>query len=162
MSINGSFHTSGASIARGRPPRQIEQKPEPAIRRGTACTKAFLREEGGTRSVTEGACATSCFHLLYRNALSLSRLTAPAPSRREPFAKPLPTEKHHQRNFLGGASYFSAKNAEMRVFSFLYPECLLENRRKRGIRGRYFKIIETIWPEYRSNQRNSPNMEKNG
>ena len=35
MSINGSFHTSGASIARGSP-RTVGQKPEPTIRRETA------------------------------------------------------------------------------------------------------------------------------
>jgi len=27
----------------------------------------------------------------------------------------LPTEKHHQRNFLGDVRYFSAKNAERRM-----------------------------------------------
>ena len=36
--------------------------------------KAFLREEGGTRSVTEGACVTLSLDKLYSNALSLSQL----------------------------------------------------------------------------------------
>ena len=35
---------------------------------------AFLREEGGTRSVTEGARATLTLYKLYGNAFSLSRL----------------------------------------------------------------------------------------
>ena len=35
MSINGSFHTSGASIARGSP-HTIGQKPEPTIRKRMA------------------------------------------------------------------------------------------------------------------------------
>ena len=47
-------------------------------------TKAFLREEGGTRSVTEGACATlKSDETLLQRALPQSP-TAPAPSRREP------------------------------------------------------------------------------
>ena len=41
--------------------------------------KAFLREEGGTRSVTEGACATLDLHLFFHNALSLSRLRRQLP-----------------------------------------------------------------------------------
>ena len=44
MLINGSFHTSGASIAHGSP-RTIGQKPEPTIRRGMT-HKASLREGG--------------------------------------------------------------------------------------------------------------------
>ena len=53
-------------------------------------TKAFLREEGGTRSVTEGACATlKSDETLLQRALPQSP-TAPAPSRREPlYAKRL-------------------------------------------------------------------------
>ena len=35
--------------------------------------KAFLQEEGGARSVTEGACVTLGLDKLYCNALSLSR-----------------------------------------------------------------------------------------
>ncbi len=35
---------------------------------------AFLWEEGGTRSVTEGVHVTLVFHKFYRNALSLTRL----------------------------------------------------------------------------------------
>ena len=42
---------------------------------------AFLREEGGTRSVTEGARVTLDLHYLYRNALSLSRLRRQLPPR---------------------------------------------------------------------------------
>ena len=88
---------------------------------------AFLREEGGTRQgfpeanemsfggslrcVTEGDRATLSFRKFHCIALSLSRF-ATAHSRREPFVKSLPTEKHHQRNFLGGVRYFSANNAE--------------------------------------------------
>ena len=34
------------------------------------------------------------------------------------FRKVAPTEKHHQRNFLGGVRVFSAKNAEPFVTSF--------------------------------------------
>ena len=37
-------------------------------------TKAFLREEGGTRSVTEGACVTLSLDESHCNALSLSQL----------------------------------------------------------------------------------------
>ena len=53
MSINGSFHTSGASIARGRPPRKIEQKPEPTISRGASHIRL---PPGGSwrRKATEG------------------------------------------------------------------------------------------------------------
>ena len=36
--------------------------------------KAFLREEGGTRSVTEGACVTLSLDESHCNALSLSQL----------------------------------------------------------------------------------------
>ena len=57
MSINGSFHTSGASIARGHPPRQIEQKPKPTIRRGTA-RKSLPPRGRGTAIAVEGACVT--------------------------------------------------------------------------------------------------------
>ena len=47
-------------------------------------TKAFLREEGGTRSVTEGACATlKSDETLLQRALPQSP-AAPAPSQREP------------------------------------------------------------------------------
>ena len=50
MSINGSFHTSGASIARGIP-RTIGQKPEPTIRKGMVhirlpSCKRLLRKHG--------------------------------------------------------------------------------------------------------------------
>ena len=41
--------------------------------------KAFLREEGGTRSVTEGARATLNFDFLCYNAFSLSRLRRQLP-----------------------------------------------------------------------------------
>ena len=41
--------------------------------------KAFLREEGGTRSVTEGACATLNLCKFECNALSLSRLRRQLP-----------------------------------------------------------------------------------
>ena len=40
---------------------------------------AFLREEGGTRSVTEGARVTVVFNKFYRNALSLTRLRRELP-----------------------------------------------------------------------------------
>ena len=40
---------------------------------------AFLREEGGTRSVTEGARVTLVFNKFYRNALSLTRLRRELP-----------------------------------------------------------------------------------
>ena len=40
---------------------------------------AFLREEGGTRSVTEGACATLTLYKLYGNEFSLSRLRRQLP-----------------------------------------------------------------------------------
>ena len=53
-------------------------------------TKAFLREEGGTRSVTEGACATlKSDKTLLQRPLPQSP-TAPAPSRREPLRESLP------------------------------------------------------------------------
>ena len=42
---------------------------------------AFLREEGGTRSVTEGACETLAFNKFYHNALSLTRLRRELPPR---------------------------------------------------------------------------------
>ena len=80
--------------------------------------KHSLMWGGGTRSVTEGARVTLSFRNFHCIALSLSRF-ATAPSRREPFVKPLPTEKHHQRNLLGGASYFSAKDASPRVYFFM-------------------------------------------
>ena len=35
------------------------------------------------------------------------------------FSKFPPTKKHHQRNLLGGVRVFSAKNAELRISSFL-------------------------------------------
>ena len=40
---------------------------------------AFLREEGGTRSVTEGARVTLALHRFYCNALSLTRLRRELP-----------------------------------------------------------------------------------
>ena len=40
---------------------------------------AFLREEGGTRSVTEGARVTLVFNKFYHNALSLTRLRRELP-----------------------------------------------------------------------------------
>ena len=40
---------------------------------------AFLREEGGTRSVTEGVRVTLDLHYFYRNALSLTRLRRELP-----------------------------------------------------------------------------------
>ena len=40
---------------------------------------AFLREEVGTRSVTEGARVTLVFNKFYRNALSLTRLRRELP-----------------------------------------------------------------------------------
>ena len=40
---------------------------------------AFLREEGGTRSVTEGARATLTLYKLYGNEFSLSRLRRQLP-----------------------------------------------------------------------------------
>ena len=54
-------------------PRMIGQMPEPTISRETARTQAFLREEGGTRSVTEGARVTLSFRNFHCIALSLSR-----------------------------------------------------------------------------------------
>ena len=45
-----------------------------------------------------------------------------APSRREPFRIVPPIEKHHQRKFLGGVSYFSAKVAELTARDFLYND----------------------------------------
>ena len=68
----------------------------------------------GTAIAVEGACVPWNLDWPHNNALSLSRLTAPAPSRREPFRIVPPIEKHHQRKFLGGVRYFSAKIAEAR------------------------------------------------
>ena len=77
---------SGASIARGSP-RTIGRKPEPTIRRET--TRKSLPPGGrGTAIAVEGARVTFSLHGFYCYALSLSRLTAPAPSRREPFVSP--------------------------------------------------------------------------
>ena len=85
-------------------------------------TKAFLREEGGTRSVTEGACATLKFdETLPQRALPQSP-AAPAPSRREPFVSSQ-RQKHHQRKFLGGVRVFSAKNAETKGVVFVLGGC---------------------------------------
>ena len=69
--------------------------------------------------MTEGARVTLSFRNFHCIALSLSRF-ATAPSRREPFVKLLPTEKHHQRNFLGGVRCFSAKVAEAKVLLFFF------------------------------------------
>ena len=51
MFVFSAFPTlaSGASIARGRPLREIGQKPEPAISRRNDFKKASLREGGGPR-----------------------------------------------------------------------------------------------------------------
>ena len=86
--------------------------PEPTILRETARTKAFLREEGGTRSVTEGARVTLSVRKFNCIALSLSRLTAPAPSRREPLCKPVSTKNTTKEISLVVFVFFSAKVAE--------------------------------------------------
>ena len=109
---------SGASIARGSPPRQIGQKPESTIRRRTA-HKSLPPGGRGTAIAVEGACGTLSSRALYCNALSLSRL------RRQPlpegaFRKFTSIEKHHQRKFLGGVRVFSAKVAEASRCFFYY------------------------------------------
>ena len=53
-------------------------------------TKAFLREEGGTRSVTEGACATLKSDETLLQCILPQSPAAPAPSRREPLRESLP------------------------------------------------------------------------
>ena len=55
-------------------------------RKRSVLNKAFLREEGGNRRLTEGACVGLKFDVFYSCALSSTRF-AGAPSRREPNGK---------------------------------------------------------------------------
>ena len=69
---------SVASIARGCPPRQIGQKPEPTIRRRTA-HQSLPPGGRGTAIAVEGARVTFSLHGFYCYALSLSRLRRQLP-----------------------------------------------------------------------------------
>ena len=124
----------GASIARGRPPRQIGQMPEPTISRGMA--HISLPPGGRWHAKRDGRRPRDFKFSQISWYRALPHPTSSgAPSRREPFVKPLPTEKHHQRNFLGGVRYFSANNAEASRCLFekkVSPRTPLQKLLKRG------------------------------
>ena len=75
-------------------------------------------------AVTEGESVILNSDELYHNALSLSLLLRiPSSLPEGAFHKFTPTEKHHQRKFLGGVRVFSAKNAEAKSGVFVLLIC---------------------------------------
>ena len=73
---------------------------------------AFLREEGGTRSVTEGARATLTLYKLYGNEFSLSRLRSQRP--------------------LGGSLFMFIYNLSIFLTSTAFADTKAKPRARRG------------------------------